>query len=290
MTRAPNLLRVHTVVKRSSLKRRLRAACNGEATRLALDLDARDLDAGSVVEEVTHSLSAGSPRLHRLVAALAASGSLAAIVDGLAHPHAGRRQRCARLAGALRLEATTPWLAELLSAREPYVRQAACRALGRIGGGAATESLIAALRARRIAPGRLVIELARAAPDLYLESCLNLPKNASVRPSLVAALALRRRRTALQTMRRLVVSGSQRERTYACRALAWLRDRAAADDVAEALEHRSWRVRFVAARTLGQLGDARHLPALEQRLLDPNQQTRSAAAQALAKLAGREDS
>jgi HEAT repeat protein len=252
VTRAPNLLRVHTVVKRSSLKRRLRASCDGEATRLALDLDARDLDAGSVVEEVTHSLSAGSPRLHRLIAALADSGSLAAIVDGLAHPHAGRRQRCARLAGALRLDATTPWLAELLSAREPYVRQAACRALGRIGGVAATESLIAALRARRIAPGRLVIELARAAPDLYLESCLNLPKNASVRPSLVAALALRRRRTALQ--------------------------------------HRSWRVRFVAARTLGQLGDARHLPALEQRLLDPNQQTRSAAAQALAKLAGREDS
>ena len=287
MTRRTNLLHVHAVIKRSALKRRLHAACDGEAARVDLDFDDLGLDAGSLVEEVARPLSAGSPRLHRLTAALAASGSLAAIIDGLVDSHAGRRWRSARLAGALRLDAATPWLAELLSSREAYVRVAACRALGRIGGATAAAALVAALRVRRISAGRLVIELARAAPDLYLESCLNLPRNASVRPGLVAALALRRRRTALHTMRRLVLSGSQRERTYACRALAWLGERAAADDLAQALEHPSWRVRHAAARSLGQLGDERHLPALELRLLDANQQTRGAAAQAVRKLSAR---
>ena len=287
MTPSSSLVRVQAALKRSTLRRRLRAAADGDVALVHLVLDDPHLDALSVLDEVARPLPASSPSLHRLTAALAASGSLAAILDALAEPEAIRRERSARIAGALRLDAATPWLAGLLTAREGRVRLAACRALGRLGGVAATEYLIAGLRARRVNQSRLVIEMARSAPDLYLESCLNLPKNASVRPSLVAALALRRRRTALQVMRRLVVSGSQRERTYACRALAWLRDPSSSEAVVQALEHRSWRVRQAAARTLGQLGDLTCLPALQEKLLDPNQQTRAAAARALLKLAPR---
>jgi HEAT repeat protein len=281
VTHPPGLGRVQTALKRTALRRKLRAASAGELDAVKLIFDDRELDPLSVVAEVARPLPKGSVRLHRLTTALAASGSLAEILDALAATDARGRERSARAAGILRLDPATPWLVELLGAREVRVRVAACRALGRIGGAAATESLIAALRARRLPISRLVIELARAAPDLYLESNLNLRKNAAVRPALVAALALRNRRTALSTMRRLVVSGSQRERTYACRALAWLRDPSSADYVAQALGHRSWRVRRAAARTLGQLGAAAQVPALEQTLQDPNQQTRAAAAYAL---------
>jgi HEAT repeat protein len=244
-------------------------------------LDDSELDALRVVEELARPLGTSSPKLRRLKTALAASGSLAAVLDGLVSADANRRERAARMSGALRLDEAVPWLTALLSARETHVRVAACRALGRIGGAIAADALIAALRSRRLPPSRLVIEVARSAPDLYLECCLNLRRNASVRPSLVAALALRRRRTALNTLCRLAVAGSQRERTYACRGLAWLGDPTSSAYVALALDHRSWRVRQAAVRSLGQLGDRSHLRAVLDRLQDPNPRTRAAADQAV---------
>src|SRR5207237_878062 len=82
----------------------------------------------------------------------------------------------------------------LLAGSDKPTRWAAARALGRISGSRAADALLLALRGRRLAGGRLVIELCRAAPDLYLESIIDDPKNSAVRAHLAAALAFRRRR------------------------------------------------------------------------------------------------
>jgi HEAT repeat protein len=222
--------------------------------------------------------------LLRLSSALAASGSLARIVDGQADADPAHREDAVRAVGALRLEAAVPWLRTLLGANESRVRLRAARALGRIGGVRGADALVAALRARRIPVNRLVIELARAAPDLYIETMLVDPRQAGIRASLVAAAGLRRRRGSLTALRQLAGSGTERERVAACSALWRLRDAASPAAIGPALEHRSWRVRRAACRALGQLGDRTHLPELYRGLNDPHPKARIAAARALRRL------
>ena len=268
-------------LKRSLLGRRVRAVAAGTAAALHVDLRDAELDPGSVFLQVTRFLPAGSPTLARLVGALRASGTLDTLMNGLVDDDARRRERCARLAGALRLDAAVPWLGMQLNAVDRPVRRAAARALGRIGGTRSADLLIGALRTRRLPPSRLVIELSRAAPDLYIESCLLSHQNTSVRAQLAAAAGLRGRRSGVQPLRSLAVEGTERERATACRGLGLIGDPEAGPELSAALNHRAWRVRKAATRAFGQMGDRSRLPELLERLYDPNPSTRYAAARAM---------
>jgi HEAT repeat protein len=281
--KAPNrFIRPFQIALRSSqLTRRVRAVAAGTASTLHVDLSDAELDPGSVFLEVTRSLPAGSPSLARLVVALRSSGTVDRLMDGLVDDDARRRERCARLAGALRLDGAVPWLGMQLHAAERPVRRSAARALGRIGGARSADLLLGALRTRRLPSSRLVIELSRAAPDLYVESCLWSPQNRAVRAQLAAAAGLRGRRSCLEPLRRLAVEGTERERATACRALGLIGNPEADPEFRSALAHRAWRVRKAAVRALGEIGDPSWLPALQETVYDPHPSTRYAAARAL---------
>jgi HEAT repeat protein len=281
--KSPNTLvrPLQIALKRSKLARNVRAVASGTSSTLLIDLGDADLDPGSVVLAVTRTLPAGSPNLARLVRVLRSSGTVDKLMDGLLADDTRRRQRCAHLAGALRLDSAVPWLGMHLNASERPVRRTAARALGRIGGARSADLLLAALRTRRLPPSRLVIELSRAAPDLYLESCMRSPQNAAVRAQLAAAVGLRGRRSGIETLRRLAAEGTERERATAVRGLGLIANPEPGPEFRSALTHRSWRVRKAAARALGEIGDRSWLPELQETLYDPHPSTRYAAARAL---------
>jgi len=281
--KSPNTLvrPLQIALKRSKLTRNVRAVASGAANTLLIDLGDADLDPGSVVLAVTRTLPAGSPTLARLVRVLKSSGAVDKLMDGLLADDTRRRQRCAHLAGALRLDSAVPWLGMHLNASERPVRRTAARALGRIGGTRSADLLLAALRTRRLPPSRLVIELSRAAPDLYLESCMRLPQNTTVRAQLAAAVGLRGRRSGIEALRRLAAEGTERERATAVRGLGLIANPEPGPEFRSALAHRSWRVRKAAARALGEIGDRSWLPELQETLYDPHPSTRYAAARAL---------
>jgi HEAT repeat protein len=281
--KSPNRLvrPLQVALKKSKLSRNVRAVATGTASTVHVDLGDADLDPGSVFLGVTRSLPSGSPTLVRLVGALRSAGTVDRLLDGLADDDTRRRQRCAHLAGALRLDSAVPWLGMQLNASERPVRRTAARALGRIGGARSADLLLAALRTRRLPPSRLVIELSRAAPDLYLESCMRLPQNTAVRAQLAAAVGLRGRRSGLEALRLLAAEGTERERATACRSLGLIANPEPGPEFRSALTHRSWRVRRAAARALGEIGDRSWLPELQETLYDPHPSTRYAAARAL---------
>lgn len=280
--KSPNGLRaLQIALKKSRLSRGVRAVLAGTDGTLVVDLGDADLDPGSVFLGFTRSLPAGSPGLARLVEALQSSNTVDVLLDGLLDDDPRLRVRCARLAGALRIDAALPWLGVQLNASERPVRWAAARALGRIGGARATDLLLGALRTRRLPSSRLVIELSRAAPDLYLESWMRAPQNVAVRAQLAAAIGLRGRRSGLEPLRRLASEGTERERATACRSLGLIANPQPGAEFQSALAHRSWRVRRAAARALGEIGDRSWLPALQETLYDPHPSTRYAAARAL---------
>lgn len=272
---------LQVALSRSLLRRRVRAVVAGTAPVLTVDLGDDEFDPSPVFLEATRSVRSGSPILARLVAALEASGALVALMDGLVDDDPRRQERCARLAGALRLDMAVPWLGMLLHAPERPVRLAAARSLGRIGGARCADLLLGALRTRQLPPSRLAIELSRAAPDLYIESILSAPQNAGMLAQLAAAAGLRSRRSALEPLRRLALAGTERERATACRALGLIGDPAAGPELCANLEHRAWRVRRAATRALGVIGDRSRMPELQERLYDPHPSTRYAAARAL---------
>ena len=272
---------LQTALKRSRLTRSVRAVAAGTASTLDVDLSDPELDPGPVFLLVTRSLPAGSPVLARLVGALRSSGTVDDLMDGLIGHDPRRRERCARLVGALRFDPAVPWLGMQLNAAERPVRRAAARALGRIGGARSADLLLGALRTRRLPSSRLVIELSRAAPDLYIESCLQFPQNTAVRAQLAAAAGLRGRRSGIEPLRRLAAEGTERERATACRGLGLISNPEPGPEFRSALAHRAWRVRRAAARALGEIGDRSWLPDLQETLYDPHPSTRYAAARAL---------
>src|SRR5207247_2241985 len=127
----------------------------------------------------------------------------------------------ARIVGALRMYEAVPWVAQLLDSRDRSGSDAAARALGRSGGTGSARALIKAIT-RKGLNRRLVAELARAAPDLLVESALAEPQPQSVRPALAIAAGLRRRRAAVGPLIALLENGSRRERVISCRALGWI--------------------------------------------------------------------
>jgi HEAT repeat protein len=131
---------------------------------------------------------------------------------------------------------------------------------------------------------RLIAELARAAPDFFIEGALGEPQRGAVRAALAIAAGLRRRQTASGELIRLVHVGSRRERAISCRALAWIGAHTAVPVIAGALDDPDPKIRVSAAKALGALRSRSWTRQLEHLLGDPNPRVRKAALQALRRL------
>jgi HEAT repeat protein len=177
----------------------------------------------------------------------------AQVVDGLRHPDHGVRAASARTCGICRLEPAVPLLAERLADPHPRVRVAAARALGRIGGTRAADTLLRALRAGRLSAGRVAMEIARAAPDHYVVAEVERAENHDLRAPLVLAAALRRRPFPIEILLELM-QGSEAERAAACHALGVLGHSEAAPLLIDELFDHSPRVRRAARSALNRLG------------------------------------
>src|SRR5205823_4650624 len=113
------------------------------------------------------------------------------LVDGLGDRDWAVRAASARECGARGVEQAVPLLTERLLDPDRRVRGAAAGALGRIGGTRSAEALMRALRSGRLGAGRLARELARSAPDFFLEAALTRPENRQVRAALALTAGLR---------------------------------------------------------------------------------------------------
>jgi HEAT repeat protein len=112
------------------------------------------------------------------------------LVDALVSPKPETRASAAQLCGALRLTAAVMWMDDLIQDPNPAVRDSAVRALGRMGGRRAVDSLMAS--ADRIPMHRLAIALAQAASDLDIEALMRQPANEKAAVVTVLACGLRR--------------------------------------------------------------------------------------------------
>ena len=165
------------------------------------------------------------------------------------------RARSVRACGSARLEAAVPLLRDRLLDPDRAVRGAAAGALGRIGGARCTEALMRSLRTHRLPAARLSRELARSAPDFYLETALAEPRNRQVRTALALALGLRGASSLAGAALGGLLDGDNRERAAAYHALGALHRSAAVPLLVRALSDGSPSVRHSAARALLRLGE-----------------------------------
>ncbi len=270
-------------VRRSALRRQLQSIVADRSTALSVDLDQSGIDVGHVIQEITRGLGADSLAVQRLVVALRNSGAADTVIERLAAKNPQQRVRSARVVGALRMYEAVPWVAELLASRDRGVSDAAARALGKTGGRNSATALVLAIQ-RRGLNRRLVAELARAAPDLFLEIAMGEPQRPAVRPALAMAAGLRRRRTAIGPLIALLQHGSRRERVISCRALGWIGAGTAAPVIQAALQDRDWKTRMSAAKALGALRAHSAKDDLKYLQIDRNRRVRKAAQQALNRL------
>ena len=266
--------------RRAVLRRRLEAAAWGTQSQGPVTLEEQDV--ARVIEEVTAQMAVDSAALRRLVAVLMNSGAVDRAIERLAWTGVHHRVGAVRTIGALRLHDAVGRVAPLLAARERPVSDAAARALGRIGGAQSASALLRAIRHGR-GSRRFVAELARAAPDLFVESALSgSPRGA--RSSLALAAGLRRRRTATTHLMSLVQMGTQRERVIGCRALGWIGAATAIPLITQALDDRDWKLRVSAAKALGALGADSARTPLRYMFADRNPHVREAARRALRRI------
>jgi HEAT repeat protein len=275
------ILRARSSVRRSALRHQLQAIAAGKSTHTALDLDDAGLDAAGVVEEFAAGLEPQSFEMQLLLVAFRDSSAADAVVERMSAKSVRDRVNAARIAGALRMYDTTRWLSQLLSARDPSVADAAARALGKIGGARSATALLTAIQ-RRGVNRRLVCELARCAPDLFIEVALAEPPKPGVRPALAIAAGLRRRHTAMGQLISMLQHGSRREKVISCRALGWIGAGPAIPIIRDALNDRDWKVRMSAAKALGSLHAVSCRREVEFLvMIDRNPRVRQAARQAL---------
>ena len=201
------------------------------------------------------------------------------LVDGLGDRDPSVRAASARECGSRRVERAVPLLSERLIDPDRRVRGAAAGALGRIGGTRSAEALLQALRSSRLSGGRLARELARSAPDFFLEAALVRPENRKVRAALAITAGLRGRSSAVVEQLFALLEGDPAERAAACHALGGLHHTPAVPFLMDALFDPNPRVRHAAAVALTRLGareptrrakgeDVRGRPPAHSHLLD----------------------
>jgi len=275
--------RTRIALRTSAVRHQLQAVAAGKSDSLAVNLDGAALDLAALVDQVTAGQPLGSLAHLRLAATFQRSGITDIVIDQLGAPEAYWRTRSARLSGTLGMEHAVNWISPLLSAKEPAVRDSAARALGRIGGTRSAEALLRAIR-REGLRRTLLVELARAAPDLFLEAALCQTNRNRARTAVAIAAGLRGRRAAVAPLLALLASGSRRERAASCRALGWLKAEIAVPAVAESLADTDWRVRMSAAKALARLGGDTCAVMLEPLRSDPNMRVRKTVLFAMRRL------
>ena len=194
-----------------------------------------------------------------------------------------QRARGALLAGVLGLSEPIARLAALLEDPDVDARQAACRALGMLASDDAAWVLTRALDGGRVNPDRVLEELERPWAAPVLELAIAAPAFAPVRSLLAEALGCAGDASATPALVALLESGSDEERTRACRALARTHSRAGIPALCRALVDTAWQVRAQAALALGAIGrgDQKTVMALEAGLTDPQWWVRANCASAL---------
>lgn len=204
-----------------------------------------------------------------VVRALAARGALHEARRDLGARSAVRRGRGAHLLGLVRDRLSRPRLEALLADRDVDVRITAARALGRLGDGAAAESLLGALSgARAVAPGVVAdamlmlgagtepaVRSALASADTVARSV------AADIAGLVGAITLTE-----PLCGTLALDPVPEVRARAAAALGRLGSPAALDPLVRALDDDASGVRLAAATALGALGDPAATPALAAHL------------------------
>jgi len=286
MRDAPPIAVVHHVqaaMRRAALRRQLQAVAAGKLEEISVDLEHAGVDVASLVEDVTDGRPAESFEVQRLVIAFKNSGAADHVIERLSAKSPQQRVMAARIVGALRMYDAVPWLARLLESRDRAVSDAAALALGKIRGRNSAGALVATIQ-RRGLNRRLVAELARSAPDLYIESALGEPQKPSVIPALALAAGLRRRRAATRPLIDLLEHGTRRERVISCRALGWIGSGTVIPTITVALRDHDWKVRMSAAKALGALHARSAKDDLKFLEIDLNPRVRKAAHQALNQL------
>jgi hypothetical protein len=288
MSRGP-LEPARLAIHRSLLRRHIRAVVAGKADRLNIDLADPDVDPAMMLIEVAALLDRSGPLYWRLLAAVTHPSLANRVIDGLGSRHPVVRARCARIAGAFQMEKAVPFITPLLWSKDSVVRDAAARALGAMGGVRSADSLLVAIQ--RLGPRpALIVALARAAPDLYLETILSRGQPRAAQPAVALATGLRRRRSAVAPLVTQISEGSSRLRAAGSRALGSIGATAGIPVLLDCLENRDWRVRLSAAKALGKIKDFQPSSQMLACLVDRNPRVRSAATCALHKHGRRSNS
>lgn len=273
-------------VRRSLLRHHIRSVVSGRTERLNIDLNDRDFDPTPMLVEFGSACDRDQAAYAQLWSAVTHPTFANSVVDNLGSREPALQARSARIAAAFHMEQAVPWIAPLLWSKELTVRSAAARALGRIGGVRSASALLMAIQQLGPRPV-LIIALARAAPDLYLESILSLRQPRAAQPAVAIAAGLRRRRAAVAPIVAQMAAGSSKVRTAGSRALGWLRAADAIPALVECLGHRDWRVRMSAAKALGGISGFQPGSQLMACLVDRHSRVRAAADLALRRRGGR---
>jgi len=270
-------------IRRALVRRHLHAVVAGKSDRLRIDLRDGEINSSALLVDLIAPLDPDSIAFRQIAAAIKRSGLADTVIDGLGSRDPIVAARSARIAGAMRMEQVVPWLTPLLWSRWPTVRDSATRALAKIGGVRSADALLLAIHQIGPRPS-LIVALARAAPDLYLEAVLGGSQLRAVLPAVATAAGLRRRRTATAALTLQLGKGSGRARKASSRSLGWLGARAGIPDLTIALEHRDWRVRMSAAKALGAMPAYQPGPRLRACLADRNPRVRRSAQDAIQRL------
>jgi HEAT repeat protein len=276
-------------MKRAAVRHQLEAVASGKSQKLSLDLEEKSVDLAFALSRMTRRLRPESPQIQRLAWTFYHSGVTDKIIDRLTSSNPIERRKSARIVGALYLERAVSWLAPLVLSRDRSLSDAAARALGRIGGAPSAEALLLAIH-RSGLRRTLITELARAAPDLFLEVAVTEsdPRRPTAVPAAALAAGLRRRHTATGPLLALLMHGNRKERVISCRSLGWIGSGSATSVLIGALEDGDWKVRMSAAKALGALRVQLAEPNLERLLGDRNLRVSTAARSALRRLDGAE--
>lgn len=263
-------------IRLTRMRHQIRSVAAGRSTVLNLDLGDREMDASALLAEEAASLDVDSPAFQRLASSIKHADLADAVIDGLGARDPILRVRCLRVAGTMRMEPLVAWIGPLLWAPEPGVRSAAARALARIGGSRSADALLDAIQRLGSRP-MFIIALARAAPDLYLETILRSPQKRAVHPAVAMAAGIRRRRTATFALMAQLVGGSRRMRAACGRALGWIDAPVSIQALNTALSDPEWRVRLSAVKALGRTSTYMPGAPLRMCLTDPNPKVLRAA-------------
>jgi HEAT repeat protein len=215
------------------VERVLNAVLAGEKG-VVLNVAASELlaEPGPVCDVIDAALAKAEPGLTgqwRITEPFRRSGVSEELVNSLVHPNPLTRAAAAQLCGALHLGEAVLWIEDMIQDKNPMVRDAAIRGLGRMGGRRAVESLMTSID--KIAMHRLAITLAQAATDMDIELLMRQP--ASERAAVVTVMACGLRRDHLRVPPLLGIAHDSRwpkpVRLAACLSLGMIGGKGAAD-------------------------------------------------------------